>query len=215
MAGNWLGLGTVTLIRPQRVSLQELSLVLGQPAHLRQLRAHHLPGSLLGGFAARPLPDPHHRRRVGHHEAVHSLDQVVLKPRPPELTVGKDADARRSLPLQRVQNGTVFHFPQFRGTHAALLKSAPGLFDLNRPQQAPDVVCTVNPRHGSFPPTCLPDRGLPAYPNVNSCPNRSPCVISDIGLRGVPVPAGRMIRYPNGSTVISSMSSGIPSSVLT
>ena len=108
LAGAWYR----HLHRPRRVGLQKLPLIFGEAARLPQLCAHHLPGALLGGFAARPLPHANHRRRVGHYESVHGLDQVVLESRPAKLPVGKDTDAGGPLPLQRVQDGTVFNLPQ-------------------------------------------------------------------------------------------------------
>lgn len=138
--------------------LQEPQLVLGEAAYLTQLCSHHLPRALLGWFAARSLPDPHHRRTLRHDEAVHRLDQVVLEPGTAELAVGEHGYAGGSLPFQRFQDGPVLDRLQLVRIQTARLIGRPRLMHLRRAQQAPHVVSTKDVRHW-FPP---PMRRVPA-----------------------------------------------------
>ena len=80
---------------------------------MQQTGCNHLPSTLLDRLAARPLPDSHHRRRVGIYKSFDAFDQIVLKSAASIFTVGIDLQSSGPLALQCLEDGLVFDSAEF------------------------------------------------------------------------------------------------------
>ena len=121
------GAGNGYLVAAWHVLTQESRLMLRQPLNLSQLASHNLPGPLLVRFASRTLPDPDDGGLIGLDIPIHGLDQVVLEPGAPELSVGEDVHVGPALTMKGPDDGLVFDLPQLLPVYLSLLEGGAGL----------------------------------------------------------------------------------------